>query len=475
MTDPVVAQTQADLEAATLKANIAEQLKKEAEARKAAAVADADAKAAKAKSEIDAAKAKADADKAAADASKAAADADKARADAAATAAKAANDLAKGKADTDKAQADAEKARFDAVKAGLPTPPDPTKYKIDKPAAPTLSATVAKLTFNQAKSLSSTIAASVAETLAPFVVQPGSTVKGPDTTELKKVALLADDGKGRTLLALSTATKEALVGVDARVKETMLDLKAKKTNQPAPAFGPGALLMIGSLLENVVSYATILRTQYGFATVSVTSNAEAALQALVQGDLARWEVRVVDTDALLPLPPNSSDLGAKLKALRATISAAHVEARDTARLVKQTRENVPAGETEAAKKARMAFADEVERKATELEQTVDEAEKFVAALLVTDVQGNTPFDAAQRGEALADTLTKVQRKLTFTLKVITSDADTVATDRLFAGFKVFAGNTTVARWKLTNSDGVVAGAGAEMLSSAPARITLTGE
>jgi hypothetical protein len=99
----------------------------------------------------------------------------------------------------------------------------------------------------------------------------------------------------------------------------------------------------------------------------------------------------------------------------------------------------------------------------------------VGALLVVDAQSNTPFDAARRGEALADTLSKVSRTLTLTLKVIASDADTVATDRLFGGLKVFAGNTTIARWKLTGSNGVVVGSGSEMLSAAPARIPLTGE
>jgi hypothetical protein len=179
---------------------------------------------------------------------------------------------------------------------------------------PALTATINRLTFQQAKALSSTLATSVAQTLVPFVKQGANDV--PDTAALSKVALLADDGKARTLLALATATGEALTGVEARVKQATLDLKNKKANQPSPAFGPGTLLMIGSLLENVVSYATILRTQYGFASVSVVSNAEAALQALVQGQLAVWKVQVVDTDALLPLPDNSSGLAGKLKRLR---------------------------------------------------------------------------------------------------------------------------------------------------------------
>lgn len=496
MGETAQAQAQADLDAATLAANIAEQQKKAAEAKKATAVAQAEAAAASAKAANDLAKGKADSDKAksdadkaradaekagadaakaAADADKAKAEADKAKAEAATAGVKAANDVAKGKAesdkakaDSDKAKADADKAQVEAVKAGLPTPPDPTKYKIDKPAAPALNATIARLTFTQANQLANGFADSIARSIAPFVNDK------PDPVALAKVALLADDAKARTLLAVADATKEGLLSVDARLKASTNELKGKKANQPFPAFAPGALLTIGSLLENVLAYATILRTQYAFTSVSTVTAAEAALQAVVQGRLTGMNLKVVDTDALLPLAANSSELAGGLKNLRGSISSARKEATDSGNWVKDRRETVPVGETEAAKKSRLKSADDVERLAEALGKIADDADKFVAALFVVDTQGNTPFNASQRGEALAGTLNKSDRTLTLTVKVITSDADTAATDGIFAGFKVYAGNATVARWKLVDRDGVVVGAGADMLSSAPTRIALTG-
>ena len=106
------------------------------------------------------------------------------------------------------------------------------------------------------------------------------------TAAAKNKIVLTDDAKVRTLMAMATATKESLLtaksGLDGQTKA----LKDRKADQPATAFAAGTALAIGSLLENIVSYATILRAQYAFATASATTNAEAALTALVLGQMA---------------------------------------------------------------------------------------------------------------------------------------------------------------------------------------------
>jgi hypothetical protein len=413
MTDPTVAQTQADLDKATLAANIAEQEKKAAESKKAAAIAAADAAAAASKAANDLAKNKAESDK--------------------------------SKADADKAKADADKAVFDSVKAGLPTPPDPTKYKIDKPSAPALGATIGRLTYEQAVGL--------ADKIGPKVV----------TAAAAGSTLVADDAKVRTLMAMGTATKEGLLTAQSGLDGQTRALQDRMKAQPRTAFATGTALAIGSLLENVLAYATILRTQYGFATVSATTNAEATLTALVLGQLA-GQLSFVDAEGALPQA--NSEVAGRLAGLRNAILAARTAIGEAARWSKERRAAAPSGTTDAEKAASRANntreADEVDRMAEALGKAVDEAQKLTAALFVVDAQGNTAFDAAQRGEALTKTLSGAAKVMTLTLKVVSSDVDTVATDGLFRGLRVSAGNTTIARWKLVDSTGKLIGAGAEM-------------
>ena len=458
MTDTTVAQTQADLDKATLSANIAEQERKAAESKKASAVAAADAAAAASKAANDLAKnkaesdkSKADADKAKADADKAAADADKARVDVD----KAKADASKASADADKAKADADKATFDSVKAGLPTPPDPAKYKIEKPAAPALGATIGRLTYQQAVKLAAKIGPKVASAAAGSI-------------------LVADDVKVRTLMAMGTATKEGLLTAKSGLEGQTKSLRERMADQPTTAFAVGTALAIGSLLENVLAYATILRTQYGIASASATTNSEAALTALVLAQLA-GQVTFVDADGALPQA--SSNISGQLGGLRTTILTARGVVADAARWSKERRDAAPKGTTEvekaASRAANVKAADEVDRLAEALGKAVDEAQRLTAALFVVDAQGNTAYDAAQRGEALASTLAEGGKVMTLTLKVISSDVDTVATDRLFSGLKIYAGNTTIGRWKLVDSTGKLVSAGAEMEEQGPQRIALS--
>ncbi len=459
MTDTSIAQTQADLDRATLAANIAEQERKAAESKKAAAIAAADAAAAASKAANDLAKNKAESDKSKADADKARADADKATADAERARVdvdKAKSDAGKAAADADKAKADADKAVFDSVKAGLPTPPDPAKYKIDKPAAPALGATIGRLTYQQAAKLAAKIGPKIAAAAA------GNT-------------LVADDAKVRTLMAMGTATKEGLLTAQSGLDGQTKALQGRMKDQPMTAFATGTALAIGSLLENLLAYATILRTQYGFATVSSTTNAEATLTALVLGQLAE-RLSFVDADGALPQA--NSEVAGRLGGLRHTILTARAAIGDAARWSKERRDAAPSGTTDAEKAASRAAnaraADEVDRLAEALGKAVDEAQKLTAALFVVDAQGNTAYDAAQRGEALTKTLTGAGKVMTLTLKVVSSDVDTVATDGLFRGFKVYAGNTTIGRWKLVDSTGKLISAGAEMEEQGPQRVELTG-
>lgn len=483
--------TQAELDAAKAKAELAELQKKEAEARKAqaeadkaaadarkaAAIADAEASTAAATAKNTLAKAQAETEKAQSDAAIAAATARtnlaKAQAEAEKAQVDASNAAATAKVALAKAQAEAEKAQIDAAKAGLPTIPDPAKYKIDKPTAVTLTATVSRLTFHQAHGLANRLADDIAATVTGLnAAQP--------------VALVPDDVRLRTLLALEQSVNNAAVVARSRLVHSIGELNAMMAPvpvQPPPPtnLGLGAaaapLSLIGNLAETALAYATILRTQYAFSSVVTSSNAEATLVAQAQSKLAsRQNLEVVDPEAVLVLSTSASTITKNTRDLTDTIALARQKVLDAAAWSKEKRGQPPLPDTatDTQKKARaaeLAAAAEVDRVAATLGGSSDDAGKMMAALYVVDAQGNTPIDAALRGEALRSGLSN-KLVLTLTLKVISADADTVVSDGLFRGLRMHVGHTTVARWKLSDSGGVLRGAGVSAEANSPSRVEL---
>ncbi|MBL8306176.1 MAG: hypothetical protein JNM33_05735 [Rubrivivax sp.] len=411
-----MAQTAEELAAAKLAAEIAEQQKKAAEARKAAAVADAEA---------------------------------------ANAAAKAASELAKARADADKALADAQLAQANALKAGLPTPPDPSKYRPEAPAAPDLKATVLKLTFEQTDRL--------AEQLAPKIQAAVVAALGPGAA-IEGVLLMPDDDKARALLAQHRGVGASLDLIEAGLRSMTLDLLEAKADE-VRAFA-GTALAVGSLLENALAYAAALRKVYGFATEDAKTEAEPILLAKLRGHMAASRLRVVDVTAAWPGEGQSSALTAKLDAVRVRIGEAREAVRKATRAPSPGRGAGPDGKTsEQDKKTRQA-------KAEALAKQADDAEKFLVALHAVNAQGSTLLFDAQRGERLSALLTASTKSFTLAVSVAGSHADTVATDRLFSGLKVHVGNTTVAHWKLVGADGVVLAAGAELDALSPRRVEL---
>ncbi len=404
-----MAQTAEELAAAKLAAEIADQLKKAAEARKAAAVADAEA---------------------------------------ANAAAKAASDLAK-------AQADAQLAQANALKAGLPTPPDPSKYLPGTPSAPDLKATVLKLTFEQTDRLAEQLAPKI-QAAVVAALAPGAAIEG--------VLLMPDDDKARALLAQHRGVAASLDLIEAGLHSMTLDLLEAKADE-VRAFA-GTALAVGSLLENALAYAAALRKVYGFATQDAKTAAEAILLAKLRGRMAASRLRVVDVTAAWPREGQSSALTAKLDAVRVRIGEAREAVRKTTRAPSPGPGAGTAGKaSEQDKKTRQA-------KAEALAKQADDAEEFLVALHAVNAQGSTLLFDAQRGERLSALLAAPTKSFTLAVSLAGSHADTVATDRLFSGLKIHVGNTTVAHWKLVGADGVLLAAGAELDALALKRVEL---
>jgi hypothetical protein len=421
MAAQIPAQTQAELEAATASANVAEQLKKAAQSRKETAAANLEA--------------------------------------------------TKLVAESEKAKVELDTSRLTLLKSGLPASPDVKKYLPEKPSAPVLNATIDRLTFEQVDKMATKFSDEIRKSLDAKPDKP-------------RPVLVFDSNKVRALLAVEQAVREGMISVEKRVGNSVDALRAKLAVQPTatlapdgprPAMAPGSLLLISSIVENVMAYAAILKTQWGFATASTSSNAEATLLPLVQSRLMA-DATIIEPDAALALSNAPSALLGHLAAIRTVIDDARKTVSDAASKSQAIRSavlhnNEPSSVTAQSELSR--HADDIDHLALATATEADEADKFLSTLLTLDTQGTSLIDSAQRGEALRSSLGGSAPIYTLVIKVVASDADTVVTDRLFSGLKIYIGTTILAQWKLIDAGGVIRGINASMTSASPHQIALT--
>ena len=432
-------QSQADVDEARRRADYFDQLKREAEAKK--AIADADAAAAASAANAQSAKTK--------------------------------------------VEADADKAKVDYYKSLLPTPPDPSKYKIAAPTAPKVAATAANLVFVEADALSAEVTTAVVAAIKqPLCVAQAAAVAPAAAPAAKPgVAIVPDDPKTRTLIAVSRATRAALDAATTRLERERKALAAETAKPPG---GGGALAvpvlpLVSSLLETAVSFASILRTQYGFETTSETALAESVFQAKVyQRLVGNACIQVLDPDAILTLVPaggpNPPELVA-LEKLAAELRDSRAQARLATDRAGELRDTAPkpADEknkaTAAKRDAYLQQANSLDARVKSLTAFADETDKSVAALYAVDAQGSSPIDAAIRGGKLSDAMSG-KAAYTLALKATSSDVDTIAADGLFRGLRVGVASNTVVRWRLTDSNGMVVSVGSVQHASPLKRIAL---
>lgn len=410
------AQTSADLDAARLRAEIAEQNKKEAEANAAVVKAQADA----------------------------------------------ANVAASSKAALTKAEADAAKATSDYYQSIVP---DPDKYKIADPKAPKLNASAARLAFWDASALARDVGAE-ARTAARKGLSLDATCATPQIT------VLVSDPKVRALLAASTATRQSLAQAADQVDRRRVALEEMLQEKLSIFITElsGTILGLSTLGELAASFAKILKSQYAFESLNQTPAAEAVFKAAVASAMLEDTcLQMLDAESVLALTGTpGGQIPAELAALarleasmekaRAAIKTANARAealRGEAGKIK-TDKDKEAAETKAGL---LQQAGDIETAAKALGVLLDEREKAVAALYAADAQGNTALDAAIRGGLLLDRLnTSVARVLS--LKLVGSDVDVYAKDGLFRSLSVGMGSHTAVTWQVTDAGGRVLATGA---------------
>lgn len=376
-----------------------------------------------------------------------------------------------------KAKADAAKAQQDYYQSIIP---DPTKYKVPAPTAPKLAGSATTMSFEETAELSKTVAATVL-TASGAGRSKNDAVAKTVVCDGKFISIVRADAGTRTLLALSMSTRATLDTVRRQLADQRTDLQDLISGTPSnKALAIGAVAALGQL---AASFATIIKPQYAFDSLSELTTATAVFQAKVYESLSQHPcVQVTEPDAMLTLislPPVGQpitgslpeelklvrDLQDEIQADKGVIKQAGSKAKEKAALSTAKKGD------KAAAAALAAEADQLVAAAKALVALDTEAEKSVAALFVADAQGNTPIDAAVRGGVLRDGLSG-HDAFSLTLKTISSDVDILSKDCLFCALKVALASNTIVSWQLVDDKGRVRSTGALRKDTPLKRIAL---
>lgn len=374
---------------------------------------------------------------------------------------KAEQDLAKSKIDADKAKAD-------LIKGLLPTAPDTNKYKTAAVTPPQLNAHSLLLTYTVATETAKLISSELA-----------SAIKTPqcDRKQLGLPIIMGQDSKARILLSMYRGLTKALPATTSELKQKSdaIALMATDKNNFAPALA-AAPQILASLGETVVSFATILKKQTGFVSTNQTELARSIFTSAVVGQLVGNAVFLVPEASLSIGDDDKSIIEKQIQELNSKIRSSRsiaisAEALSTKLKLSAAKPKQDNKSTTAANAGDLAKSDRLDIAVKELITLIDEAKKAVGDLMRSDGTSSSLFDQALQAEILTSKL-KTSCAYTLALDVVASDIDTVATDRLIGGLKLYTAGTTVATWALTNEDGRIISKGVRKAELPVARYSL---
>jgi len=343
-------------------------------------------------------------------------------------------------------QASAAKAKSDYY---LSLVPDPSKYKVADPKVPKLAATASRLAYTDA----SNIAAVIAKDIASHV----DAVDGRKTCKTAAATILPDDGVARGMMMQSSVTRKTLDLLGTQLGSAIADLKTQVADSKQAAKGTKAVPFAAALAvgQLAMSIATIAKPLYAFDTTPTQAASDAVLRSKVlETVVATSCFKIVDPSSILYVPdlakPRPEAAAAEGLAKMVTI------ARDEVRTALSAAQTLK-GAKSASKDT--AAADGIETRAKTVTALADDAQKALLALYAADAQGGSPIDTAIRGGLLIDMLAKLPT-YTLSVKTVASDMDSAAKDGLFTSLKVSVSSNTVVKWQLVDASGQVATAGA---------------
>lgn len=355
--------------------------------------------------------------------------------------------------------------------------PDPDKYKIADPKAPKLNASTSTLAYADAARVASTIANSI------VLATSGKCEAGAP-----QVSILPVDSGAHLILAQSMATqavlglaKKKLIAQRASLKATEdapvpQSKKTKDEKASSPALG-----VVSDVVQLAASFALILKPSRAFDSINNQTLADSAFQSEVIGKLAASTCITVHNPGTIinvsTVPvPGVADKNAPIELTLASevtqeIGLSRDELKAANSMISDLTKSV-SGESNKDQKANYAAKlKKLTNQATQFSALVDESEKGLTALYITDAQGSSPIDAAVRGGILRKSLSD-RRVYTLALKTISSDADIIAKDCVFCQYKMMIGTTMAASWQLTDQTGIIKSAGTTNTNTPLAKLSL---
>lgn len=374
-----------------------------------------------------------------------------------------------------KDEADAAKAKADYYQSLVP---DPSKYKIADVKAPKVTATANKMAFADTTKLAHVIVEAI---------QTSTSVKASVAGQCAvQATILSEDASVRTLMTISRSVRKTLPLIVTRLAREDSELNQAIDDSGKSAGGPKmGVAGFAAVGEFALSLATILKPQYAFESASGLTVSEAVLRSQVSAALVKNSCfTVIDAAGVLyaldgdgtnlPLELKlSSEVEAGVNALRKSVVVARAKAAEL-------RDKNPKPTSDKDKKASAAYtaaqaaAAALDAKAKAAADAADEAEKALGLLFAVDAQGGSPIDNAIRGGVLLSAVAK-SPAYTLTVKSVASDIDAVAKDSLFTSLQVSVSSRTVVKWQLTNSAGRVVSVGAADTGEDMKMVKLAGE
>ena len=368
--------------------------------------------------------------------------------------AEAQNDAAKAEAETatimqeqkakaDKADYDASTAKFNAEKSQaeyyktlLPTPPDLTKLKVEKPTEFEYKATINERYFDNTSKIGERIA----------ILAKGSLTKNLGKPE--NAIIIMSDPSIKTATGLYIATDEALVQsekileFDRKLLQEKFDKVCVVEKDTKILWGGlPAVYVASELLKTVMGFAIALKPQYAIAHTAITVDKSEIVNVASQS-LIDSKINVYDPEKIVPvdtLESKKSKLVSGYKDLVNTMLKTQVLLGDL-------------------NKKSCKLSDDAKEGAKKLKTTLDEVSKVAQGVMTATPSGAVPFDQALKAEELLNLL-KQPKTFILGIELIRNENDSSAIDSIFSARKIHTKTNMQARWSLAKPNGQIIGSG----------------
>lgn len=392
-------------------------------------------------------------------------------------------ELAKATADVDKARIEADKARIEKEKSLLPTPLDPSKYRVNAPKAPAVDAAAIEMTYDSVLLISDI----VSKKIKAAISNPALGCQREITKSTSLPIIVQEESKPRQLIDIYRSTLINVNFFEKKVNEANTELNSALTVSE-PELGTITITGLNSasaIIETAISLAAALKPEYTMASISGKTIADSAFRWSLYSSL-EGSARIINPEHAISninFPDSENDneengdnhnvygtLTKKFSKLSDSIN-------DSVDLIDKSNEKIKEAKNEISKlpkkkdaspnnaksnakelAALNAYISSVTDSTKKLQATVDLTKKAMIDLNVPYENGISTMNAATQGELILDAM-RTGCLYTLSTQVIDSAIDVIAKDGLFSGLQVRAGQASIVRWAVYNEFGILISSG----------------